>query len=76
MLIQTRHTLYVCEIRFRKHIQKKVIEEVQEKIKRLRISENISVRPVLIYAGELAKGLVNEGYFDKCIRFSDLLTTQ
>jgi len=76
LLIQTTHTLYVCEIRFRKKIQKKVIGEVQEKIKKLRISGNVSVRPVLIYAGELAKRVSSESYFDKCINFSELLATQ
>lgn len=39
LLIQTRHTLYECE----------------KKIKKLKIPKQISVHPVLIYEGEIAR---------------------
>jgi AAA+ ATPase superfamily predicted ATPase len=73
LLIQTRHTIYVCEIRFREQIRSDVIQEVQEKVRKLKIPKNLSIRPVLIYVGELSSGVVNEGYFDQCINFSDLI---
>ncbi len=76
LLIQCRHTLYICEIRIRNKIRKDVIGDVQEKTLRLKLSKNISVRPILIYAGELSGGLVKEGYFDQCLSFTELLSLQ
>lgn len=76
LLIQTRHTLHVCEIRFRKHIRKDVIQNVQDKIRRLKAPRDLSVRPVLIYAGKVASGIAEEDYFDRCVSFADLLVIQ
>ena len=56
-------------------IPKKVISEVQEKIERLKLPKGYTVRPVLIYSGELASGVKKDGYFDKIIDFDRLLTT-
>ncbi len=74
LLIQCRHTLYVCEIRFRNKIRKEVIRDVQEKIRKLKLPRNLTVRPVLIHAGELSSGVLKEGYFDQCLSFTDLLS--
>jgi len=76
LLIQTRHTLHVCEIRFRKHIRKDVVQDVRDRIRKLKAPRELSVRPVLIYAGELAGGVVEEGYFDRCVSFANLLVTR
>ena len=48
-MIQTRfHTLYLCEVKFKKDkIGKKIIEEMEEKRKRLKIPRHFSIRPVL-----------------------------
>jgi uncharacterized protein len=73
LLIQTKHTLYVCEIKFRKKIESQVIDEVQEKINKLKVVKRISVRPVLIYEGELSKSLIDGDYFTAQIAFGDLL---
>ena len=75
LLIETKYTLYVCEIKFRKMIPKNVIGEVQEKIERLKLSKGYTVRPVLIYSGALASGIEEDGYFDKILDFDKLLTT-
>jgi AAA+ ATPase superfamily predicted ATPase len=75
LLIQTKHTLYICEVKFRRKIRKRVITEVQEKIARLKKPRTMSVRPVLIYEGELDPAVEDEDFFDKCIPFGDLLTT-
>ncbi len=75
LLIETKFTFYVCEIKFRKMIPKKVISEVQEKIERLKLPKGYTVRPVLIYSGALASGVKKDGYFDKIIDFDKLLTT-
>lgn len=73
LLIQTKHTLYVCEIKFRKHIPYNVIEEVQNKISKLKIGSTMSVRPVLIYEGELPQSIKSENFFSNIISFQDLL---
>jgi hypothetical protein len=73
LLIHTRFTLYVCEIKFRKIIKGIVINQVQEKIKRLKCPDPISIRPVLIYQGKLDSALSQSDYFAHKINFSDLL---
>lgn len=75
LLIETRYTLYFCEIKFRKMISKNVISEVQEKIERLKLPKGYTVRPILIYNGALASGIEEDDYFDKIIDFDQLLTT-
>ncbi len=73
LLIQTKHTLYVCEIKFREHISSSIIGEVKEKIKRLKISRTMSVRPVLIYEGILSSTIASENFFSHIIPFEKLL---
>lgn len=73
LLIQTKNCLYVCEMKFKKKIETQVIQEVQEKINKLKIPKHFSVRPVLIYEGEVAKSLKMDDYFSACISFGDLL---
>jgi AAA+ ATPase superfamily predicted ATPase len=72
LMIQTRTNLYVCEIKFKQKIGMAVVGEVQEKISRLKIPRNLSIRPVLIYEGELTGEVVSEDYFDKLLKVSDL----
>lgn len=73
LLIYTRFTLYVCEIKFRKIIKGDVINEVQEKIRRLKRAEAISIRPVLIYQGKLDFTVSQSDFFAYKINFSDIL---
>jgi AAA+ ATPase superfamily predicted ATPase len=73
LLIQTRHTMYVCEIKFRKKIPLSVIDEVKEKIRKIKIPQTTSVRPVLIYEGELSNNIMTENFFSHFISFKDFL---
>ena len=73
LLIQTKYTIYVCEIKFRNTITKKVIGDVQEKMNKLKVPKGISVRPVLIYSGELEKSIEKEAFFDHLICFENFL---
>lgn len=75
LLIQTKYTNYLCEIKFRQVIGIEVIDEVIQKIDRLKIPKTVSLRPVLIYQGELSKQLVRENFFSHCISFDDLLAS-
>ncbi len=74
-MIQTRfNTLYVCEVKFSKNsIGMPVIEEVEQKIKRLKVPKRFSVRPVLIHVNGVEDTVLDQSYFDKVIDFSQLL---
>lgn len=73
LLIQTRNTLYVCEVKFRRSVGKAVIQEVQDKISRLKVPRQMSVRPVLIHVGKLTSGVRDADYFDRILSLGDLL---
>lgn len=73
LLIQTRHTFYVCEIKFCKKIQRKIVDDMMEKIRKLKIPRTISIRPVLIYEGELSPKIKDENFFSHLIPFKELL---
>lgn len=67
-------TLYVCEIKFSRNlIGKGVIEEMEEKIKRLKVPKNCSIRPILIYVNGVEDSVLEARYFDKILDFSTLL---
>jgi len=73
LLIQTKHSLYVCEIKFRKKIPSSVIEETLDKINKLKRRDHYSVRPVLIYQGELSIEIEKSDFFAHLIPFEKLL---
>ena len=75
-LIQTNHnTLFICEIKFTTKIIKiQVIEEVKQKIQKLKKPKNFSCIPVLIYFGELQETIEDSGYFTNIINFEDYIT--
>ena len=73
LLIQCRYSIYVCEIKFRQKINTDVIEEVREKIARLKISKEVLIRPILIYEGDLSPQIERAGFFSHLISFNQLL---
>lgn len=74
-LIQTRFgSIYVCEIKFSKNkVTEKVIEEVKEKIERLKRPKGLSYRPVLIHINGVEKSIVERDYFSDIIDFSEAM---
>jgi hypothetical protein len=46
---------------------------MKEKTKRLKIPKFCSIRPVLIHVNGVEENVLDEGYFDKVIDFSQLL---
>jgi len=74
-MIQTRfHTLYLCEVKFKKDkIEKKILDEMEEKRTRLIIPRHFSIRPILIHVNGVDESVLDAGYFDKTIDFSQLL---
>jgi hypothetical protein len=73
LLIQSRRTLYVIEVKRKNEIGREVIAEVDEKIRRLKRPPNVSVRTALVYDGHLAPIVEADGYFDAIIPFHKLL---
>lgn len=74
-MVQTRfNTLYVCEVKFAKNpIGPRVIEEMEEKIRRMKVPKRFSIRPVLIHVNGVEDSVLDAGYFDKIIDFGQLL---
>ena len=67
MLVQTDDALYVVEVKRRRQIEASVIDEVKEKIRRLRKPRGMSVRKGLIFDGELSPSVRRSGYFDALV---------
>jgi AAA+ ATPase superfamily predicted ATPase len=74
LLIRTKHSLYVVEIKHRGAIGPSVINEVREKVIRLSVESGVSIRTVLVYEGKLDPKVEEEGYFDFLFPFARLLT--
>jgi hypothetical protein len=74
-LIQTKqNTLYLCEIKFSKNpIKSKVINEVKEKILKMKVPKHYSIRPVLIHAHSVEQRIIDEDFFDYIIDISEEL---
>ena len=73
LLLRSKHSLYLFEIKFRKRIDPSVTAEVEEKVRRLKLPRSTSVRLGLIYHGDLAEELRRSDYFDFLVPFSALL---
>ena len=73
-LIQTRFgSLYACEVKFRQgRIGMEVVEEMQNKLSKLKLPKGFSCRPVLIHVNGVTEELVDSGYFSRIIDFSEL----
>ena len=56
-------------------IGKKIIDEVEEKIKRLKLPKRFSIRPTLVHVNGVEDRVLDENYFDKIIDFSQLLNS-
>lgn len=64
LLLQTRKSVCVVEMKRRMAIPAEVESEVCQKVRRLKLPKDISVRTALVYDGELAPEIEENGYFD------------
>lgn len=64
LLLQARRSVCVVEIKRRKFVPASVQDDVRDKIRRLKVSRDISVRTALVYDGELAPEIEEDNYFD------------
>lgn len=71
LLLITKYSIYFCEMKFRKKVSKQVIREVIEKSGKLRIPKHLSVRPVLIYSGDIDPAIETEDYFFRIIHMEE-----
>lgn len=76
LLVQTKmDVFYLCEFKCQRKISKKIITHVQKKIELIKIPKRASIKPVLIYIGEIDPDELSsfKNYFYKMIYFGDLL---
>lgn len=73
LLLQTKHSNFVIEIKRKREIGKDVVEEVMLKLKKLSTPRGKSARTALVYDGILAPTIETDGYFDALIPFRCLL---
>ena len=73
LLIRTERTLMVVEIKRRREIRHEVVDEVAEKIRRLRYDKSLSVRTALVYDGRLSASIPADRYFDFIVPAEALL---
>ncbi len=72
LLLQTRRSLCVVEVKRRRTISAGIVDEVAQKIARLKRPADSTVRAALVYDGSLAPTVPADGYFDAIITFADL----
>ena len=73
LLLRTKQSLYVFEVKFRGRIDSSVIAEVRKKIDCLDGVAGLSIRRGLIYQGEIAPELARSDYFDYLVSFERLI---
>ena len=73
LLICTRHAVYIVEVKLKKSIGLSVVGEMMEKVRRLKLSRDVSVRTALIYEGTLERSVVEADYFDHLLPLGRLL---
>ena len=73
LLVQTPRTVYVVEIKRRREIGAEVMDEVMEKVRRLKVAKGVSVRTALVYDGRLSPRIEAEHGFDVVIPANRLL---
>ena len=73
LLVQTRRSICLVEIKRRREIGREVVEEMAGKVAALPRRRGVSIRTALVYEGHLAPIVEADGYFDAIVPFSRLL---
>ncbi len=73
LLIRTERTLMAVEIKRQREIRHEVVDEVAEKIRKLRYDKSLSVRTALVYDGHLSASIPADRYFDFLVPAEALL---
>lgn len=74
-LVQTRfNTFFVCEIKFSRHpISARVVQEVEEKISRLKVPKRYLCNPVLIHVNGVSDSVEDAQFFTHIIDIKSVL---
>ena len=73
LLLQTRKSVYLVEIKRKNEIGREVEAEIDQKESRIALGKGKSFRRALVYEGHLAPIVEADGYFDAIIPFRRLL---
>ena len=73
LMLQTALSVYFVEIKRQAEIGRDVIDEVAEKVKRVRVPRGKAVKTALVYSGHLAPIVEAQGYFNAVIDIRDIL---
>ncbi len=73
LAIQTKKCVYCVEIKRRNSIGEKVVDECEEKISRLKVKKGRTVRPVLVYDGELSRRVPADAFFSFIVSAARLI---
>ena len=73
LMLQTALCVYFVEIKRQAEIGREVIEEVAEKVRRVRVPRGKTVKTALVYSGHLAPIVEAQGYFNAVIDMRDIL---
>ena len=73
LLIQTRRTVCVVEVKRMREISRDIIAEVDRKVRAIKRKDGVSIRTALVYDGHLAPITRADGYFDAIVPFSKML---
>ena len=73
LLLQTKHTHYLVEIKRRENLGEEIVGEVQDRAHKLKVKRGVSVIPILVYEGHLSKRVPADGYFARVISAEDLI---
>lgn len=73
LMVQTERSVYFVEIKRQSEIGREVIDEVSEKVRRVRIPRGKIVKTALIYCGHLAPIVEAQGYFNAVIDIRDII---
>ena len=72
-LVQLPRCTYVVEIKRKRTLGRSIEDEVQQKIERLKLPRNRSVKTVLVYEGDLDPTVGEDGFFDYLVSADQLL---
>jgi hypothetical protein len=73
LLLQTRMSMCVVEIKRKASIGREIIDEVRRKCKLVPKRRGVSLHTAIVYEGEIAPSVEADGYFDAVIPFRRLL---
>ena len=73
LLIQTRRSIYIVEIKRMENIGREIIQEMDARVKAIRRPDGVSIRTAIVYDGTLSPLVAADGYFDAIVPFKKLL---